>query len=182
CLEEELEILDTEILKRMRMTPFQHAFTLLQTMPGVGELAAAAISGGNRYRYGSFSDGGADVQLGRALPGQARERGHPERQSYHPWQRLPANGAGSVRLGCDTQTGVCVSGTLPANRSAPRTKTRHCGGRPPDAHRPARHADGESSVSRCGERASSTTPSSPGASSLPLPPPSLPCSSHHPTP
>lgn len=43
CLEEELEILDTEILNRMRSTPFQHAFTLLQTMPGVGELAAAAI-------------------------------------------------------------------------------------------------------------------------------------------
>jgi transposase len=43
CLEEEVETLDTEILKRMQTPPFQNAFKLLQTMPGVGELAAAAV-------------------------------------------------------------------------------------------------------------------------------------------
>jgi transposase len=43
CLEEELENLDVEIVRRIRMPPFQNAFALLQTLPGVGELSAAAI-------------------------------------------------------------------------------------------------------------------------------------------
>ena len=43
CLEEELESLDVEIVRRMGMPPFQNAFALLQTLPGVGELSAAAI-------------------------------------------------------------------------------------------------------------------------------------------
>ncbi|HEX4232064.1 MAG TPA: transposase [Bryobacteraceae bacterium] len=42
-LEEEVEELDTEILRRMQIQPFQNAFTLLQTMPGVGRLSAATI-------------------------------------------------------------------------------------------------------------------------------------------
>jgi transposase len=43
CLEEELEELDTEILRRMQLPPFENAFILLQTMPGVGQLSAATI-------------------------------------------------------------------------------------------------------------------------------------------
>jgi len=43
CLEEEVEELDEEILRRMKLAPFQSAFMLLQTMPGVGELSAATI-------------------------------------------------------------------------------------------------------------------------------------------
>ena len=43
CLEEEVEELDEEILRRMKVAPFQSAFMLLQTMPGVGELSAATI-------------------------------------------------------------------------------------------------------------------------------------------
>ena len=43
CLEEEMEEMDGEILRRMQAAPFQKAFELLQTMPGVGELAAASI-------------------------------------------------------------------------------------------------------------------------------------------
>jgi transposase len=43
CLEEEVEVLDTEILRRMRTGSFEKAFLLLQTVPGVGELSAAAI-------------------------------------------------------------------------------------------------------------------------------------------
>ena len=43
CLEEELEQLDAEILQRMQMPPFRDAFLLLQTVPGVGQLAAASI-------------------------------------------------------------------------------------------------------------------------------------------
>jgi transposase len=43
CLEEEVEELDGEILKRMRLPMFQKAFTLLQTIPGVGQLSAATI-------------------------------------------------------------------------------------------------------------------------------------------
>lgn len=43
CLEEEVEELDEEILRRMKVAPFQSAFMLLQTVPGVGELSAATI-------------------------------------------------------------------------------------------------------------------------------------------
>lgn len=43
CLEEEIEELDTEILRRMQMPTFNKAFTLLQTIPGVGQLSAATI-------------------------------------------------------------------------------------------------------------------------------------------
>jgi transposase len=43
CLEEELEQTDAEILRRMQMSPFQDAFLLLQTVPGIGQLAAASI-------------------------------------------------------------------------------------------------------------------------------------------
>ena len=43
CLEEELEAMDGEILRRMQAPPFQNAFLLLQTIPGVGQLAAASV-------------------------------------------------------------------------------------------------------------------------------------------
>ena len=43
CLEEEVEELDAEILRRMQLSTFQKAFTLLQTIPGVGQLSAATI-------------------------------------------------------------------------------------------------------------------------------------------
>ena len=43
CLEEEVEEMDREILKRMQVPPFQGAFLRLQTVPGVGQLAAASI-------------------------------------------------------------------------------------------------------------------------------------------
>jgi transposase len=43
CLEEEIELLDAEILVRMKGELFEKAFTLLQTIPGIGQLAAAAI-------------------------------------------------------------------------------------------------------------------------------------------
>jgi transposase len=43
CLEEELEEVDGEILRRMQTPLFQGPFLLLQTVPGIGQLAAAAI-------------------------------------------------------------------------------------------------------------------------------------------
>ena len=43
CLEEEVEELDAEILRRMQLSTFQKAFRLLQTIPGVGQLSAATI-------------------------------------------------------------------------------------------------------------------------------------------
>ena len=43
CLEEEVEELDAEILRRMATSPFLKAFALLQTVPGVGQLSAATI-------------------------------------------------------------------------------------------------------------------------------------------
>ncbi|HZL68034.1 MAG TPA: IS110 family transposase [Candidatus Limnocylindrales bacterium] len=43
CLEEETEELDAEILRRMQFSTFQKPFTLLQTIPGVGQLSAATI-------------------------------------------------------------------------------------------------------------------------------------------
>lgn len=43
CLQEEIETLDDEILRRMRTPPFEPAFDLLQTVPGVGRLSAATI-------------------------------------------------------------------------------------------------------------------------------------------
>jgi transposase len=43
CLEEETEGMDVEILRRMHTAPFEEAFLLLQTIPGIGQLAAASI-------------------------------------------------------------------------------------------------------------------------------------------
>jgi transposase len=43
CLQEEIEALDDEILGRMETPPFESAFALLQTVPGVGRLSAATI-------------------------------------------------------------------------------------------------------------------------------------------
>jgi transposase len=43
CLEEEIEELDAEILRRMQLPFFENAFRLLQTMPGIGQLSAATI-------------------------------------------------------------------------------------------------------------------------------------------
>src|SRR3954451_10343300 len=43
CLEEEIEELDAEILRRMELPAFQNAFPLLQTIPGIGQLSAATI-------------------------------------------------------------------------------------------------------------------------------------------
>src|SRR5664279_4771253 len=43
CLEEAVEELDAEILRRMQLSTFQKAFILLQTIPGVGQLSAATI-------------------------------------------------------------------------------------------------------------------------------------------
>ena len=43
CLEEEVEELDGEILRRMQMPPFETAYRLMQTLPGVGQLAAVSI-------------------------------------------------------------------------------------------------------------------------------------------
>jgi len=50
CLEEEAEELDAEILRRMQSPTFQKAFTLLQTIPGVGQLSAATILAETRAR------------------------------------------------------------------------------------------------------------------------------------
>jgi transposase len=43
CLEEEVEELDAEIIRRMKLPLFENAFTLLQTIPGIGQLSAATI-------------------------------------------------------------------------------------------------------------------------------------------
>jgi transposase len=43
CLEEEIEELDAEIIRRMATPLFENAFTLLQTIPGIGQLSAATI-------------------------------------------------------------------------------------------------------------------------------------------
>jgi transposase len=43
CLQEETEEMDTEILRRMHTAPFQESLLLLQTIPGIGQLAAASI-------------------------------------------------------------------------------------------------------------------------------------------
>jgi transposase len=43
CVEEEIEEMDCEILRRMQEAPFADAFHLLQTIPGIGQLAAASI-------------------------------------------------------------------------------------------------------------------------------------------
>src|SRR5947209_13061578 len=43
CLEEEIEQLDAEILRRMQLPFFESSFRLLQTIPGIGQLSAAPI-------------------------------------------------------------------------------------------------------------------------------------------
>jgi transposase len=86
CLEEELEELDREILRRMQAPPFQRPFALLQTLPGVGQLSAAAILVETGTDLAAFSTLEQDVQLGRAVPRQSGKRGHSARPPHDTWQ------------------------------------------------------------------------------------------------
>jgi transposase len=43
CLQEKNEEMDAEILRRLQTPPFREAFLLLQTIPGIGQWAAASI-------------------------------------------------------------------------------------------------------------------------------------------
>ena len=82
CLEEELEELDREILRRMHAPPFEESFRLLQTVPGIGELAAASILAETGTDMAPFPTAEQMASWAGLCPGKSRERRHSERSSY----------------------------------------------------------------------------------------------------
>ncbi len=72
CLEEELEDLDAEIVG---MPPFQNAFALMQTLPGVGELSAAAILAETGTDVASFPTAEPMVSWAGLCPGNRESAG-----------------------------------------------------------------------------------------------------------
>jgi transposase len=75
CLEEELEELDREILRRVQAPPFQESFLLLQTVPGIGELAAASILAETRTDMASFPTAEQMASWAGLCPGNRESAG-----------------------------------------------------------------------------------------------------------
>jgi len=75
CLEEEIEDLDAEILRRMRTPPFDNAFELLQTLPGIGELSAAAILAETGTDVASFPTAEQMASWAGVCPGNRESAG-----------------------------------------------------------------------------------------------------------
>jgi transposase len=84
CLEEEIEQMDSEILGRMQSPPFEHAFLLLQTLPGVGQLAAASILAETGTDLASFPTAEQMASWAGLCPGNRESAGIQKgRQTTH---------------------------------------------------------------------------------------------------
>jgi transposase len=99
CLEEEVEELEAEILRRMQLSTFQKAFTLLQTIPGVGQLSAATILAETGPDLDSFPTIDEDGELGGLVSRESGKCRHSERTTNHPRQPLSVYGFGAVCMG-----------------------------------------------------------------------------------
>jgi transposase len=91
CLEEEVEELDAEILRRMQILPFQNAFALLQTMPGVGQLSAATILAETGTDLAAFPTAEQMASWAGLCPGNRESAGIQKgRQTTHgnPYLRM----------------------------------------------------------------------------------------------
>src|SRR4030095_5943136 len=77
-LEEELEQLDGEILRRMQAPPFQDSFLLLQTVPGIGQLAAASILAETGTEMSSFPTAEQMASWAGLCPGNRESAGIQE--------------------------------------------------------------------------------------------------------
>jgi transposase len=75
CLEEEVEELDAEILRRMSTSPFRKAFDLLQTVPGVGQISAAAIRAETGTDMDPFPTGEQIASWAGLCPGNRESAG-----------------------------------------------------------------------------------------------------------
>ncbi len=74
CLEE-VEELDGEILRRMANAPFEKPFALLQTLPGVGQLSAAAILAETGTDMGPFPTAEQIASWAGLCPGNRESAG-----------------------------------------------------------------------------------------------------------
>jgi transposase len=84
CLQEEIELLDDEILNRMSKQPFERPFTLLQTVPGVGRLSAAAILAEIGTDLDPFPSAEQLASWAGLCPGNRESAGiHKGRQTTH---------------------------------------------------------------------------------------------------
>jgi transposase len=75
CLEEEVEELDAEILRHMSTAPFEKAFALLQTVPGIGQLSAAAILAETGTDMGPFPTAEQIASWAGLCPGNRESAG-----------------------------------------------------------------------------------------------------------
>jgi hypothetical protein len=165
CLEEEIEEWDVEILRRMQMPPFETAYRLLQTLPGVGQLAAASI----------LAETGTDLTP------------FPTAEQMASWAGLcPGNReSAGIRKGSQTTHGnsylrtALVQCAWAATRKqgsvfqarfqqTARAEAGHRGCGAPDVDHRVLHVKAGSAFSRCRERASPAAAESPGPSSPPL--------------
>ena len=99
CLEEEVEELDAEILRRMQLTTFQKAFTLLQTIPGVGQLSAATILAETGPDLDAFPTIEPMASWAGLCPGNRETAGIQKGPQNHPRQPLSVYGFGAVCMG-----------------------------------------------------------------------------------
>jgi transposase len=100
CLQEETEEMDAEILRRMQIPSFREAFLLLQTIPGIGQLAAASILAETGTDLSTFPTADEDGKLGGALPGKSGERRNKKGEPDYEGQPLLTLHPGPVCLGC----------------------------------------------------------------------------------
>jgi hypothetical protein len=171
CLEEELDDLDAEIVRRMRMPPFENAFALMQTLPGVGELSAAAILAETGTDVASFPTAEQMASWAGLCPGNRESAGHPKRQSHHARQRVFENRACTMCVVRQSQARIRVRRAVPTSCNAPRTKEFHCGGRTSHVDHYLLHAQSRRIISGRRGCPSAAAPAASGASSLALSPP-----------
>jgi transposase len=91
CLEEEVEELDAEIIRRMQLPPFQAAFALLQTVPGIGQLSAATILAETGTDLAAFPTAEQMASWAGLCPGNRESAGIQKgRQTTHgnPYLRM----------------------------------------------------------------------------------------------
>ena len=137
ALEAAIGRIDREVEERL--APFSAAVDLLASIPGVGALAARVIVAEIGLDMGRFPTAGL---LGRAVPGQRRERRQAPLRPAAQGRALAQDHPRPVRLGGEPQEGQLPAGAVPPPARPPRREEGGLrgGGLDPDRRLP--HAEG----------------------------------------
>lgn len=117
CLQEENEEMDAEILRRMQATPFREAFLLLQTIPGIGQLAAASILTETGTDLSTFPTAEKMASWAGTLPRKSREHRNKKGDPDHNGQPLLTLHPSPVCLGCHQETWLDIPVEISRNRT-----------------------------------------------------------------